>query len=290
LTVWSSAGHDAPVPLADCNDLQLYYETFGDPSDTPVVLVAGLGAHSITWSDELCTDLAARGHHVVRFDNRDIGLSTHFSADDSYLLSDMAADTVGLLDALGLERVHLVGRSMGGMIAQTVAIEHPKRVRTLVSIMSNTGEPDHGQPEPELLAAMIDNVQPPASRDAAIDAAVEFARLLGSPTMFDEGFARRVAVQVHDRNPDPGAVGRQMIAVVASGSREEGLRTMAIPTLVIHGDADRLVAPSGGRRTAELVPGAEYVEIPGMAHDLPPALWGRYVDLISDFIATASRA
>lgn len=278
------------MPLAASNELQLYYETFGDPSDTPVVLVAGLGAHSVSWSDELCTDLAARGHFVVRFDNRDIGFSTQFPDDASYTLADLAADTVGLLDALGLERVHLVGRSMGGMIAQTVAIEYPERVRTLVTIMSNTGEAEHGQPDPELLTAMIGMGQPAASPEAAIDAAVEFARLIGSPVMFDEANARRLAERVAERRPNPAAVGRQMLAVVASGSRADGLAALAIPTLVIQGDADRLVAPSGGRRTAELVPGATYVEIEGMAHDLPPALWDRYVELIGDFIAATTGA
>ncbi|HKY13603.1 MAG TPA: alpha/beta hydrolase [Microthrixaceae bacterium] len=278
------------MPLAETDAVQLHYETFGDPSASPLVLVAGLGAHSISWSDELCGDLASRGHHVVRFDNRDIGLSTHLGEGAAYTLSDMAGDTVGLLDALGLERVHLVGRSMGGMIAQTVAIQHPERVRTLVSIMSNTGEVDYGQPEPEMLTALLAMGQPAASADAAVEAAVELARTLGSPGMFDEPFARQVAEEMARRNPDPAAVGRQMLAVVTSGSREEGLRALVIPTLVIHGDADRLVAPSGGRRTAELVPGAAYVEIEGMAHDMPRLLWTRYVDLITDFVATATGA
>jgi pimeloyl-ACP methyl ester carboxylesterase len=278
------------MPTVRANGLDIHHEPFGDPSDPTILLVAGLGAHCVSWDDQLCAGLVERGFHVVRFDNRDVGLSTHLTEGANYLLADMAADTIGLMDALGLEHVHLVGRSMGGMIAQTLAIEYPARVLTLVSIMSNTGEADIGQPDEELLAGLLEMANPPVDRADAFEKGVALSRLLGSPTIFDEDYARRLQELMLDRQPDPAGVGRQMLAVVGSPPRTEGLAALAIPTLVIHGEEDRLVAPSGGRRTAELVPGARLVEIPEMAHDLPPVLWPTYVALIADFIAEASRA
>jgi pimeloyl-ACP methyl ester carboxylesterase len=276
--------------VVSSNGLTFHVESFGSPSDPPVVLIAGLGSHSISWDDEFCTALAARGHHVVRFDNRDIGLSSHVAPDATYDLSDMAADTVGVMTALGIDRAHLVGRSMGGMIAQTIAIEHPERALTLTSIFSTTGEAEYGQARPETLTAIIELSQPTDSPEEAVERGVQLARMLGSPTMFDEDHSRRLQKRSAERNPDPGGVGRQMTAVIASGSRAAALQTLRLPTLVIHGDADPLVDVSGGRRTAELVPGARYEEIAGMGHELPPAIWPTVVALISEFIAESAGA
>jgi pimeloyl-ACP methyl ester carboxylesterase len=276
--------------VVSSNGLTFHEESFGSLSDPPVVLIAGLGSHSLSWSDQFCTSLAARGHRVVRFDNRDIGLSSHVAPEDTYDLSDMAADTVGVMSALGIDRAHLVGRSMGGMIAQTVAIEHPGRVLTLTSIFSNTGEPEYGQARPDTLTAMIELSQPAETASEAVERGVQLARAIGSPTMFDEDYSRGLHVRCAERNPDPGGVGRQMTAVMASGSRASGLEALRLPTLVIHGDADPLVDVSGGRRTAELIPGARYEEIEGMGHELPPVLWPMLVDLIADFIAESAGA
>jgi pimeloyl-ACP methyl ester carboxylesterase len=276
--------------VVSSNGLTFHEESFGSPSDPPVVLIAGLGSHSISWGDEFCTSLAARGHRVVRFDNRDIGLSSHVAPEVAYDLSDMAADTVGVMTALGIDRAHLVGRSMGGMIAQSIAIEHPERVLTLTSIFSNTGEPEFGQARPDTLAAMIELSQPTENAGLAVERGVQLARTIGSPAMFDEGYARRLQERCAERNPDPAAVGRQMTAVMASGSRAAGLRALRLPTLVIHGDADPLVDVSGGRRTADLIAGARYEEIAGMGHELPPVLWPRLVDLIAGFIQESTGA
>jgi pimeloyl-ACP methyl ester carboxylesterase len=276
--------------VVSSNGLTFHEESFGSPSDPPILLIAGLGSQSISWDDEFCTSLAARGFRVVRFDNRDVGLSTHVSPEATYDLSDMAADTLGVMDALGIERTHLVGRSMGGMIAQTIAIEYPERVLTLTSIFSNTGEAEYGQPRPDTLSALIEMAQPADTAGDAVERGLQLARMLGSPTMFDEDHARRLQERSAERNPDPDGVGRQMAAVMASGPRAAALELLRVPTLVIHGDADPLVDVSGGRRTAELVAGAKYEEIAGMGHELPPAVWPRVVALIADFIDESTGA
>ena len=268
-------------------DVEIACETFGDPADPPVVLVMGLATQMLGWPDGFCEALAERGHFVVRFDNRDIGLSTHlhdapapnamaaFAGDTSsasYTLSDMAGDTVGLLDALGLDSVHLVGASMGGMIAQTVAIEHPERLRSLTSIMSTTGDASVGQPTDQALAVLL---APPArTREEAVERTVASYRVIGSPGFaFDEAALRERAGLSYDRAHDPLGVGRQLLAVLASGSRSERLRELRVPALVIHGAQDPLVRLSGGQATAEAIPGAELVVIDGMGHDLPRDLW-----------------
>jgi pimeloyl-ACP methyl ester carboxylesterase len=273
--------------VTEANGIELYHESFGSPGDPAIVLIAGLGSHSISWDDGFCAELVDHGFHVTRFDNRDVGLSTHLSTDAAYVLSDMAADTFGLMDALGIERAHLAGRSMGGMIAQTMAIEHPDRVLTLTSMISNTGESEHGQPRPETLDVLLHMADPVADEAEALARAVELARVLGGPATFDEAYATRLAERCAQRNPDPDATRRQMMAVVASGSRADGLRAMRVPTLVIHGDVDPLVDVSGGRRTAELVAGARYHEIAGMGHELPPVVWSDVAALMAEFIADA---
>ena len=202
-----------------------------------------------------------------------------------YRLSDLAADGMALLDALGLESAHVVGASMGGMIAQTMAIEHPAKVRTLTSIMSTTGEPHVGTPTPDAMQALLR--PPPASRDEAIEAAIETTRLISGPDHFDEASARERAVASYDRAYHPAGTARQLLAIVASGSRADALAALDVPTLVIHGDVDPLVTPSGGERTAELVPGAELIMLEGAGHDLPLTYLGQIIDAIT---ALAKRA
>ncbi|HEX8804223.1 MAG TPA: alpha/beta fold hydrolase [Acidimicrobiales bacterium] len=280
------------MPLAAANGIEIYHETVGDPADPTLLLITGLGAQMLTWDAELCRAFADRGFHVVRYDNRDVGLSTHLEGDIDvlsllagqgvpvpYRISDMAADAVGLLDHLGVDRAHLVGVSMGGMIAQAVAIEHPARVRSLTSIMSTTGEPHVGAPTAEAMQALL---APPAqTAEESADTLVMHAHVWGSPGLFDEARLRRLAHAVWERNRDPMGSARQLAAILASGSRADGLRALDVPTLVIHGTEDRLVQPSGGERTAELVPDAKLLVVEGMGHDLPKPLWPRLVDAIT---------
>jgi pimeloyl-ACP methyl ester carboxylesterase len=265
--------------------IDIAYERLGDPTAPPVLLIMGLGAQLIGWPDGFCDGLVRRGLHVIRFDNRDAGQSTHLTGTPDfaaamagnhgsvpYRLTDLAADTVGLLDVLGLERVHLVGASMGGFIAQTLAIEHPRRVRSLTSIMSSTGSLMVGQPHPEALALFARG--PVSTRDQAIARALDAFRVLGSPGFptDPEALAERVG-RAYDRGFDPSGMVRQAVAVIASGDRTARLRDLRIPTLVIHGTNDRMCDPSGGRATAEAIPGAELVVIEGMGHDLPRGIW-----------------
>ncbi len=294
------------MPTANVNDLSIYYDTFGDPGHDAVLLVSGLGAQCIGYQDALCELIASGGRHVVRYDNRDVGLSTHLDGAPSdpmaalmslaagepvgaaYTLSDMAADGMGVLDHLGLDSVHVLGASMGGMIAQTMAIEHPERVRTLTSVYSTTGEPDVGTPDPDALTSILGTMTPQVDRQGRVDAAVELARIIGSPDVFDEQAARQFAGDLIDRSYDPDGVGRQMVAILASGSRAEDLPGLSMPTMVLHGDRDPLVNISGGRRTAELVPGAELRVLEGMGHDMPPSYWERIVGGLLDVTATTT--
>ncbi len=291
------------VPTARTNGIDLAYETFGDPADPTVVLVMGLGAQLVGWDEGFCALLVGRGFQVVRFDNRDVGRSTWidtpdldvgaavlaaFGGDTSvapYGLSDMALDAVGLFDHLGLDRAHVVGASMGGMIAQTLAIEHPGRVASLTSIMSTTGEANVGNPAPELLGTLVG--ERPTERAAAIDFGVEVSRTISSPDHFDEDRARARATAEVDRGINPLGLPRQLLAIVTSGSREDGLARLDLPALVVHGRQDRLVDFSGGQRTAELVAGADLLAIDDMAHDLPVAHWPRVADAVA---AVARRA
>ena len=294
----------AAMPYAPVDGIELCYDTLGDPADPTILLVRGIGGQMIEWQDEFCQAIADRGFHVVRYDNRDVGLSTHLEepVDDvfallaamedgqpvtvPYLLSDMAADAVGLLDHLGVARAHVVGMSMGGMIGQVMAIEHPSRLLSLTSMMSTTGDPDVGLPTAEAIQALW---APPAkTRQEAQDGKVAHAHVWGSPGMFDEDELRRMAGELWDRDHDPSGTPRQLAAILASGSRSEALRTIDIPTLVIHGTADTLVAPSGGERTAEVVPDAKLLLIEGMGHDLPRPLWPRLVDAICSHAAQHS--
>jgi pimeloyl-ACP methyl ester carboxylesterase len=291
------------MPQARNGSVEIYYETFGDRGDPTLVLVNGLGSQCINFRTEWCERFAARGFQVVRLDNRDVGLSTHFSdvtpdlaaliaaltagepVTVPYRLSDMAADVVAVLDALGVERAHVMGLSMGGMIVQTLAIEHPRRLRSMTSVMSTTGELDVGQPSPEARARLFG--APATDRESAIANHLAGLRIWGSPGKVDEGAQARFAGEAFDRAFDPAGVGRQIMAVTASGSRADGLRRVEVPTLVMHGSADKLIDPSGGRRTAELIPGARFVLIDGMGHDYPQAYWDEWVELVTAHASAA---
>jgi pimeloyl-ACP methyl ester carboxylesterase len=268
----------------------IFYETFGDPSDETLVLVNGLGSQCINYRQEWCERFVAQGLHVVRMDNRDVGLSTHFSEmppdEVACTLSDMAADVIAVLDALGVERAHVMGLSMGGMIVQTLAIEHPERLGSVTSVMSTTGEPDVGYSTDEAQAMLFG----PAATDRASAIANHVAglRIWGSPGKVDEATQARYAGEAFDRAFDPPGVARQIAAVMASGSRAEALRDVTVPTLVLHGSADTLIDASGGRRTAELIPGARFVLIEGMGHDYPEAYWDEWVDLVATHVAAAA--
>jgi pimeloyl-ACP methyl ester carboxylesterase len=294
----------ASMPAAVVNGIEIHYETIGDPADPTMLLIMGLGTQMIGWDVEFCRSLADRGFQVVRYDNRDVGLSTHleqpvdlfgllgsFAGGDPvevpYLLTDMAADAAGLLDHLGVEQAHVAGVSMGGMIAQTLAIEHADRVRTLTSIMSTTGDPDVGAPTTEAMQAIM--APPATSREEAQDTFVMHAHTWGSPAYIDEERLRAISGAAYDRANDPEGGTRQLAAVLASGSRSEALRCLAIPTLVIHGTEDKLVQPTGGERTAEVIPDAKLLMIEGMGHDLPPQLWPQVIEAITTH-AVAERA
>jgi pimeloyl-ACP methyl ester carboxylesterase len=288
---------------APVGPVELEYETFGEPSDPAVLLVMGLGAQLTAWDEGLCRLLADVGRFVIRFDNRDCGLSTHLDgvAVDllaamtsildrrarrpaaPYTLSDLAADAVGLLDHLGIERAHVVGASMGGMIAQTMAIEQPKRVRTLTSIMSNTGEREYGQPTGEALQFLV--TRPPGDREGYVEYYLKAARVFSPHRYFDDQDVRDRAEAAFDRCYYPEGVGRQLAAIMTSGDRADGLAGLQVPTLVVHGRVDTLVHRSGGERTAELVPGADLVVFGEMGHDLPRPLWPRLVDLLAGHTA-----
>lgn len=258
---------------------KIYHESFGDPSDPTLLLVNGLGSQCVSYHEDWCAMFAERGLHVVRFDNRDVGLSSRMH--DAYALSDMAADAVAVLDAIGVERAHVMGVSMGGMIVQTMAIEHADRLLSMTSVMSRTGEPGYGESTPEALALLI---APPATdRESYVAASIAGLRVWGSPEFADETRWRRNAERAFDRSFDPSGTGRQFVAIGTSPPRADGLREVTTPTLVMHGDKDTLIDISGGRRTAELIPDARFVAIEGMGHDYPPQLWDRWVALVGDF-------
>lgn len=289
------------MPRAHVNGLELEYDTFGSPANPPLVLVMGLGAQMVTWETGFCELLAEGGFHVVRFDNRDIGLSTYLddlpvpdlsalAAGDlrtaPYLLSDLASDVIGLFDALGFERAHVVGASMGGMIVQQLAIDSPDRLLSLTSIMSTTGDPSVGHPEPAALAALT---RPPAAtREQAIENSVSWFKLVGSPGHpSDEEYLRAKAARNHDRADHPAGALRQAAAVVASADRTAKLREVRVPTLVLHGESDPLINVSGGRATAEAIPDAELVLFPGMGHELPRQLWPAIAETIAEYARKA---
>ncbi len=288
------------------DDINLCYETFGERSDPPALLIMGLGTQMVAWHEDFCRSLAERGFYVVRFDNRDIGRSTHLDgapppsirqlltrskAAAHYKLSDMAEDAAGLLRELDLSPAHVIGASMGGMIAQTLAARHPKRVRSLVSIMSNTGALLNGQPALKLYPFFLR--RPAGGREQYV---AHFERLFnaigsrglpGWPISDRSEEIRELAAISYERDHDPAGPGRQLAAILASGDRTSELRRITAPTLVVHGTADPLVRPSGGRATARAIKGAKLMKVPGMGHDLPRAIWGELIDAIAENAARA---
>jgi pimeloyl-ACP methyl ester carboxylesterase len=287
--------------LAPANGIELAYQETGDPGGEPLLLIMGLATQMLAWDEEFCAMLAERDFRVIRFDNRDIGRSTkiesagvpkrtdmllgrHGSA--AYLLRDMAADTTGLMDHLEIESAHLVGASMGGMIGQTIAIEHPERVRSLVSMMSSTGNRWLGLPAWKAFGTLF--ARPTAGREGAIEQTVRTFKTIGSPGYpMDEARFRELASTSYDRSHSRAGVARQLHAVTASGDRTAALERLRLPATVLHGDSDPLIRPVAGRATAKAIRDSRLRIFKGMGHDLPPALWSEFVEEIS---AVASRA
>jgi pimeloyl-ACP methyl ester carboxylesterase len=281
----------------------LCYESYGDPGDSPILLIMGLATQMIAWHEDFCEQLAERGFYVVRFDNRDIGRSTHFdfrppslgqmlrrrANPKQYTLSDMAEDSAGLLRELDLAPAHIVGASMGGMIGQMLAAEHPDAVRSLTSIMSTTGSRWHGQPALSVYRYLLR--PPPRDREGYIERSAEVFGLVGS-TGFDrdEQYVRERAGISYDRGYDVRAGGRQLGAIIMSGDRTEKLRRITAPTLVIHGTVDKMIRPSGGKATARAIPGARLMMVEGMGHDLPRGAWPQLLDAIAEHARAADGA
>ena len=275
------------MPKTKANNISIEYETFGDPSSPPILLIIGLGGHLIYWDDTFCRYLSEANRYVIRFDNRDAGLSTKFEqagvpdmmdvmgklmggqkVTPPYTIEDMAADAVGLLDALNIEKAHLCGMSMGGMIAQSIAINYPRRVLSLISIYSTTGNPRLPPPKPEVLGLLMS--PPPQEREAFVQFNVDLFRALTGPRFgLDEQWVRKLMTREYDRNFCPQGTSRQLLAILTQSDRRVALKNVKVPTLVIHGDADPLVSLEAGKDTAEAVPGAELIIMEGMGHDLP---------------------
>jgi pimeloyl-ACP methyl ester carboxylesterase len=296
-----------PPQLARANGIELCYEIFGDADAEPMLMIMGLGAQMIHWDDDFCRQLAARGFRVIRFDNRDIGKSSKLTGGKRlgplellklrflkipvaapYLLHDMAKDVIGLMDALGIASAHLVGASMGGMIAQEIAIAFPQRVRSLTSIMSTTGNPKIPPPTREATAVLM--APPPVSREEYFARFAQTWKILrvGSFPQ-DEQLDRARAERTYERGLNPAGVARQLRAILASGSRKERLGSVKAPTLVIHGTVDPLVRPEGGKDTAASIPGAKLLMIEGMGHALPIPMWPQIIDAIDQHAHAATK-
>ncbi|EGB16563.1 alpha/beta hydrolase fold protein [Pseudodesulfovibrio mercurii] len=288
---------------ARANGIDIEYDTFGDGKDPALLLIMGGGSQMIYWEAGFCEMLAGRGYHVIRFDNRDIGLSTTFDeagvpdmaavmagepVTPAYTLEDMADDAAGLLDALGIDRAHVCGASVGGMIAQAVAYRHPARVLSLTCIMSSTGNPDLPKIADDVLAEVYKPV--PAERGAFVAHQVAMWRKLWSPGFpFEEERLRRLLGEGFDRSYHPQGMARQGLAVVAHGYRPSAIASIEAPTLVIHGDRDPFMSLEGGRETARLIPGARLLVIEGMGHDLPTPVWPRIVEAMAEHMGAADR-
>ena len=289
------------MPVAQANGIELAYERFGDPADPALLLIMGLGCQMVLWEEELCQMFVERGFNVIRFDNRDVGLSSKIeggpepnlraalmgdASSASYLLADMAADTAGLLEALEIDAAHVVGASMGGMIAQQLAIDFPQRVLSLTSWMSTTGDRSVGQPQTAALGAITGEA--PSDRESYIRFQHNVFKVIGSPKYpMDEQRFRKLAGEQYDRSYYPPGFLRQGLAILASSDRTPGLRQLSVPALVIHGEDDPLVTVSGGEATAAAIPGARLMKVPGMGHDLPSELFPSLVDAI---VENAERA
>ena len=274
------------MPKAKNHDAEIEYQAFGDPNDPAILLINGLGSQMTRWPEAFCEKLVAQRYRVIRYDNRDTGLSTWFKAGDSYSLSQMVLDGIAVLDSLHIPKAHVAGVSMGGMIAQLMAIEHPDRVLSLTSIMSATGAPGTLDPTPEAGAVLTQAPPDPAAGlDAYADHMVRHAEIIGSPGYpWPAGALRERALAEQARGFNPTGSARQMAAIRGDGDRTERLHELKIPTVVVHGADDPLVPLAGGRATAAAIPGAELRVIPGMGHDLPPALF----DIVADAILSAA--
>jgi pimeloyl-ACP methyl ester carboxylesterase len=285
------------MPRAQANGVELEYEVVGDPAARPLLLIQGLGAQLVSIEEGFCAELADRGFMVIRFDNRDVGLSSRldgaeppalaavFEGDRSslaYTLEDMADDAAGLLEAIGVPSAHLAGISLGGMVAQLLAIRHPARVRSLASIMSTTGDRRVGRPSAEGAGVLFTPM--PAERDRYLEQAVQNAMTgsAGTAFPFDAAAVRRAAARGYDRAYDPGGVARQLAAALGATDRTEALRSLRVPTLVVHGNADKIVGVDGGEATAAAVPGARLLRIPGLGHELPRGVWATVADAIAE--------
>lgn len=274
------------MPTTANGDVELYFETFG-PGDSPVLLlVNGLGSQCINFKEEFCEKFVARGFRVIRYDNRDVGLSTHLDDGARYTIEDMAGDGFAVLDAVGEQESHIAGWSMGGMIVQAMAIAHPERVLSMTSVMSAPG-PLAGERDEDVVAAFM--APPATTREEAAERQLAGLKAWGSPAYFDAQRITADAYAAFDRCWDPDGRQRQAMAVGHSKSREDSLRSLNVPTLVVHGDADRLVPTEFGRRTAEVIPGARFEVVEGMGHDYPPQHWDRMVELISTHALAAQK-
>lgn len=288
------------MPKAKVNDIEIEYDTFGGPSSKPLLLIMGLGAQMINWDEKFCERLVERGFYVIRFDNRDVGLSTKFEEagepdlmklfisaqsgekiEATYTLEDMADDAIGLLDTINIDKAHICGVSMGGMIAQVIAYRHPSRVLSLTSIMSTTGNPDLPRPKPEAMQVLIKPI--PTEREAIIEDGVNRMQIVhGNGIPFDEERARRLVTASFDRSAYRPGYSRQLAAIIATGNRKPALASIRVPTIVIHGEVDPLVPLEGGKDTMEAIPGAELQIIRGMGHSLPPVVWPQVIDAITN--------
>jgi pimeloyl-ACP methyl ester carboxylesterase len=288
------------LAFAKANGIEIAYDTFGNPSDPPLLLIMGLGGQMIHWDEEFCRQLAARGYWVIRYDNRDAGLSAKFDEEGvpnislvmqsqasgeqvsiPYRLKDMAEDAVGLLDALGIESAHVVGISMGGMIGQLIAIHFPGRIRSLTCLMSTTGEAGLPPPTPEAMTVLLTPL--PTERNAYIEGSAGVWRIIAGPKFHhDDSQARKAAELAHDRGLHPDGIARQIAAVAASGGRRKALEFVDVPTLVIHGDGDPLLPLGCGKDIADAIPGAKLMVIEGLGHALPEAVWPGVVDAIAE--------
>jgi pimeloyl-ACP methyl ester carboxylesterase len=295
------------MPGITANGIRIEYETFGNSSGRPLLLIIGLGGQMIQWDDALCQDLGERGHYVIRFDNRDVGLSTKFDQagipdlvetfgklmqgekiKPPYTLDDMADDAVGLLDALGIRKAHICGMSMGGMIAQTIAIRHPSRVLSLISIYSTTGNPEVPQPKPEVTGLLV--APPPTEREAFVEHVLGVFKTIAGPGFaVDEKWTRENIAEGYDRCFYPQGMIRQLVAILTQDNRKPALASVKVPTLVIHGTDDPLVSVEGGKDTAKAIPGAQLILIEGMGHDLPHGgAWPRIVEAIASHTLKAT--
>lgn len=277
---------ESHVPYVEAEGRTIYTDSFGDPEDPALLLVNGLTSQLISWNEMFCQAFVDRGFFVIRYDNRDVGLSTFFIDGPDYTLSDMADDGIEVLNHYGVDKAHIFGISMGGMIVQVMAIDHPERVLSMTSYASHTGHRDYGRSTDEALVALL---EPEATtREDAIAAGIRGKKIWGTDNTWTEEEFGAFCGACWDRSEPRGGGARQYAAILKSGNRDDALATLDVPTLVIHGDADTLITPSGGEHTADVIPGAQYVVIDGMGHDIPMPDWPQIVQLVTMHAANAA--